>query len=96
MTPGGGLAWRGCLDARCGTGRVVLLAEGDRGRLAISNVATALKLRRMRPVLNRLAGGGGCTVRDLPPTDIEVAGWRVARLSRGSVSPTLPVFRGRI
>ena len=76
------------------SGDAVLANEGAGLRLSIQNVRTALSLLTLRGQLRQMTGiapslGGEAW----PPVDIEVHGWRVARMTAGRTRPTLPSRR---
>lgn len=76
------------------TGDAVLAGNGDTMRLSIDNVRTAIKLVAIRGQLEQMTGiAPKLGKRALPPMDIEVHGWRIARMKQGRTRPTLPAYR---
>jgi hypothetical protein len=88
------IAVDGRLEMNGPTGNAVLAANGRTVRLSIDNVRTALKLATLHGQLRQMTGTEPrFGDQPWPTVDIEVHGWRVARMKRGRARPALPMPR---
>ena len=94
MSQAVGLAIDGRLEMSGPKGDAVLKGSGGALRLSIDNIRTAISLLALHGQLKQMTGlaprlGGEAW----PAMDIEVHGWRVARMTNGRTRPALPTRR---
>lgn len=88
------LAVEGRVDMAGPKGDATLLAQGDRARLSISNVRTAIGLLTLQTQVKRMAGiAPRLADEKLPEVEIDVSGWRIAKLKDGKPRPAFPARR---